>query len=253
MNNGITNCTSNKEHTRQSNFQNWCIDTLHMILANKSRYRGSLADQGYKYTLKAIVDHYASMYYCGRGNVSLRNRDKEHLNLWWDHLNNATRSRFFSPLLMSVRAAEYCLDPNLSVDKFGGQDGLLHLEHITPKGYVYNKLQGMVRPSREEVAACFTHCKLVLLTKKESDQCLDGKGAKFSDDDVAMLRKVFHVNEACLAESTNLVGESPKSNGSGLLRMVHLYNSGVRFCDSRRNIVEPSAWLSYLDNVNYEI
>ena len=253
MNNELASGMSNKEPPRQSSFQDWCIDTLCRILANKSRYRGSLADQGYKYTLKAIVDHFASMYYCGRGNASQRNEDKEHINLWWDHLNNATRSRFFSPLLMSVRAADCCLDPNLSVDKFGGQSGLLHLEHITPKGYIYNKLQGLSRPSREEVASCFTHCKLVLLTKKESDDYLDGRSAKFTDDDVKMLRKVFHVDEACLVESTNLVGKSPKSNGSGLLRMVHLHNSGVRFCDSRRNTMGPKDWLRYLDNVSYEI
>ena len=234
-------------------FQDWCIDTLYMILKEKARYSGSLDDQGYKYTLKAIVDHYASMYYCGRGAVSRRNGEKEHINLWWDHLNNGTRVQFFSPLLMSSAAADYCLNPFRNIREFGGQGGKLHLEHITPKGYVYNKLQRLSEVTREAIAGCFKHCKLVLLTKDETDKYLDGKSAAFSESDVAMLHDVFHVDRECLEEAVQLVGKSPKSNGAGLLRMVRLYNSGVRFCNSQRKKIEPKDWLSYLNNANYEI
>lgn len=115
-------------------FQDWCIDTLCAILKEKHRYRGSLVDQGYKYTLKAIVDHFASMYYCGAGKVSKRSKKKEHINLWWDHLSEDSRGKFFSPLLMSKEAFGYCTDPQKSVDELRGKGGLLHLEHITPKG-----------------------------------------------------------------------------------------------------------------------
>ena len=234
-------------------FQDWCIDTLCMILNKKEHYRGSMDDQGYKYTLKAIVDHYASMYYCGSGMVSHRNRRKEHINLWWDHLNNKTRRKFFSQLLMSVDAAKYCLDPNQSIDEFGGQGGKLHLEHITPKGYVYNKLQRLKAPTREAIAGCFKHCKLVLLTKDESDNYLDGKNAAFTRGDVEMLRDVFQVANDCLEESEHLIGQSPKSKGSGLLRMVRLHNSGVRFCDSQGRQVEPKDWVTYLNDDKYEL
>lgn len=232
-------------------FQDWCIDTLSLVLGEKGNYRGSLDDQGYKYTLKAIVDHYASMYYCGQG-VS-RNSTKEHINLWWDHLNKRTRKRFFSPLLMSVAAAEYCLNPNRNIADFGGQGGKLHLEHITPKGYVYSKLQHLNNPTREAISGCFRHCKLVLLTKEESERYLDGRNAAFTSDDVTMLRDVFRVDGNCLEEARRLVGKSPKSNGSGLLRMVRLYNSGVRFCDSHHNEMGPTEWLVYLDDDNYEV
>ena len=234
-------------------FQDWCIDTLYMILKAKKNYRGSLDDQGYKYTLKAIVDHYASMYYCGRGMVSRRNRKKEHINLWWDHLNNNTRRQFFSQLLMSTTAASYCLNHNCNIDEFGGQGGKLHLEHITPKGYVYNKLQRLEELTREAIAGCFKHCKLVLLTKNESDKYLDGSNAAFAEEDVKMLRDVFHVGNDCLEESEQLIGKSPKSDGSALLRMVRLYNSGVRFCDSQSRPMGPEEWVSYLNDDNYEL
>ena len=238
---------------RLKTFQDWCIDTLYMILKEKKHYRGSLDDQGYKYTLKAIVDHYASMYYCGRGMVSHRNRKKEHINLWWDHLNNNTRGRFFSQLLMSTTAASHCLNPNCNIDEFGGQGGKLHLEHITPKGYVYNKLQRLEGLTREAIAGCFKHCKLVLLTKDESDKYLDGRNAAFAEGDVEMLRDVFHVGKDCLEESEHLIGKSPKSDGSGLLRMIRLYNSGVRFCNSQKRPMGPEEWVSYLNDDNYEL
>ena len=237
----------------QKTFQEWCIDTLCMILKEKEHYRGSLCDQGYKYTLKAIIDHFASMYYCGRGKVSSRNKAKEHMNLWWDHLNTSTRERFFSRLLMSKDAAGYCLNPNWNIDEFGGRDGKLHLEHITPKGYIYDKLQRLKNVSREAVAGCFKHCKMVLLTKGESEAYLDGKSAAFTKDDVYMLRNDFHADKDCLDEAEQLIGKSPKSNGSGLLRMVRLYNSGVRFRDSKRVQVEPKEWLAYLNDNNFKL
>ncbi len=232
-------------------YQDWCIDTLYVILKTKKHYRGSLCDQGYKYTLKAIVDHFASMYYCGRGEVSIRNRAKEHMNLWWDHLSNHTRERFFSRILMSKKASEYCLDLNCDIEGFGGLCGELHLEHITPKGYIYNKLQRLRNVSREAVADCFKHCKMVLLTKKESDEYLDGKSAAFTRDDVDMLRDEFNVSQDCLDEAENLIGKRPKSNGDGLLRMIRLYNSGVRFRDSQREQIGPEGWLAYLNDNNF--
>ena len=238
---------------RLKSFQDWCVDTLCSILVAKKDYRGSLEDQGYKYVLKAIVDHFASMYYCGAGNVSTINKKKEHINLWWDHLNERTRSSFFTSLLMSENAAQYCLDANRRHQTFGGHGGLLHLEHITPKGYIYEKLQCLENPTRETVAECFKHAKMVLLTKEESGKYLDGKGAVFSAEDVNMLRKTFHVCEQEIKEAEDLIGKSPKSDGSGLLRMTHLYNSGVKFRNFEGDPMPPERWLTYLDDYNNEM
>lgn len=235
-------------------FQDWCIDTLSAILNAKKDYRGSLADQGYKYTLKAIIDHYASMYYCGAGNVSPRSREREHINLWWDHLSERSRRKFFAPLLMSKEAAKICLDCERGVDEFGGHEGLLRLEHITPKGYIYDKLQRLKRPTTpESVAKCFKYSKLVLLTRCESNTYLDGTDAAFTQKDVDMLHKTFPVDEEELAEAQNLVGVNPKSKGSGLLRMIRLYYSGVRFVNSHRCSVQPHEWQGYLSDCSNEI
>ena len=47
-------------------YQQWCIDTLVRILIERGNCRITHGDQGYKYVLKAIISHYASMYYVGR-------------------------------------------------------------------------------------------------------------------------------------------------------------------------------------------
>ena len=47
-------------------YQQWCIDTLVRILIERENYRMTHGDQRYKYVLKDIISHYASMYYMGR-------------------------------------------------------------------------------------------------------------------------------------------------------------------------------------------
>lgn len=155
---------------------------------------------------------------------------------------------------MSQKAFKYKKD-NPNIVEYGGQNGMLHLEHITPKGYVYTKLTELTPPTREAIAACFKHCKLVLLTKEESDTYLDGKNTKFKMKDVRTLQKVFQIDDNSLQEAKTLVDneKSPKSHGFGLLRLVHLYKSGVRFCNSKGKRRGLKQCLTYLEQDNYEI
>ena len=77
-------------------YQQWCIDTLVRILGERENYRIAHEDQGYKYVLKAIISHYASMYYVS-GSVTSRRKNsrwRNHLNIWWDHLNEKTLITF---------------------------------------------------------------------------------------------------------------------------------------------------------------
>lgn len=231
-------------------FQQWCIDTLCMILQAKKQYRGNLSDQGYIYTIRSIVDHYASMYYCGQRKTLCRNKEKEHINLWWDHLNRSNREAFFAPLLMSKNAF-HILASTKNNKKLGEQNGLLRLEHITPKSYVCRKLLQLKPITYKKIVACFKHCKLVLITREES-KCLDGKDAEFTKKDISTLCRVYCMDDDSITEATQLIGKSSKSNGSGLLRLVRLHNSGVRFCNAQGKQMGLGRCLAYFEAENYD-
>ena len=242
-------------------FQQWCIDTIVHILQEKNKYHLVHGDQGYKYVLKAIISHYASMYYTGVKTIS-RRRDgscRLHLNLWWDHLNSDNARYFFTPLIVSKNAhAIYANFLNCTMEGFSKERERLkkelHLEHITPTEYIYDKLENLSRICEScelGVKRCFDQNKLVLITKEEKE-ILDGKGSRFEERDLKFLLKHFHqLGQRYWQEFAQLIGRSPKSQGLGLLRMARLYNSGVRFdYGATGKVVQISKWLSYLNDHN---
>ena len=245
---------------RYSAYQQWCIDTLVHILSERKKYRIAHEDQGYKYVLKAIISHYASMYYAGKDAASKRQNGlcRNHLNLWWNHLNKKNAHYFFTSLIMSKEAHKI-------YDEFLGtteksfssrKDELkckLHIEHITPTEYIYDKLENLSVITESEVKRAFAQNKVILITKDES-AFLDGKGRVFKDEDQQLLRTHFlKVWPRYQQEAKSVNGKSPKSLGFGLLRMARLYNSGVHFVHGRNGSdVDISEWMNYLtdhDNV----
>ena len=243
-------------------YQQWCIDTLVRILGERENYRITHGDQGYKYVLKAIISHYASMYYVGKGGASKRRNGlcRNHLNLWWDHLNKKNAHYFFTSLIMSKEArkiyVEFLKTADTEKSFSNRKDELkrkLHIEHITPTGYIYDKLENLSAITELEVRRAFAQNKVILITKDES-AFLDKKGSVFKDEDQQLLRTHFlEVWPRYQQEAKSVNGKSPKSLGFGLLRMVRLYNSGVHFVYGRKGAdVDMSEWMNYLtdhDNV----
>lgn len=233
-------------------YQDWCVDTLLTILKSRARYRGHEQDQGYIYVIKAIINHYASMYYCGGQTRMMRNGDKEHLNLWWDHLNETNRKEFFSPLLMSKEALNI-VNLKCSLKEIKNK---LHLEHITPCGYIYNRLcnygSGI---TRNDIKYELRFDRLVLL-KKDEAKLLDGAGQKFSQKDVDFVCR--HFPETAKLEHKNmlkLVKDKKRSKDSGhaLLRMAKLVNFGVSFVYNDGTPCPPKEWMKYFTNTKFTI
>ena len=242
-------------------YQQWCIDTLVRILGERENYRITHDDQGYKYVLKAIISHYASMYYVVDGVTSKRKNGlcRNHLNLWWDHLNEDNAHYIFAPLIMSSSA--YTIY-NEFLHKTTGSfterrkelKCTLHIEHITPTEYIYDKLETLSVINESEVKRSFAQNKVILITKDES-ACLDGKGSMFQDEDLQLIQTHFSgVWRQYMQEANQVNGKSPKSHGFGLLRMARLYNSDsqVRFVYGRNGAaVDMSEWMNYLtDHAN---
>ena len=239
-------------------YQDWCIHTICSIINDKPKYRGVYNDQGYIYVIKAIIDHYSSMYYCPE--KFCKNPEKQHINLWWDHLNRNNMDKVFKCLLMSRDAKKKVLD---SVEKKSNPKQLkdeLHFEHITPKGYVYNKITQHVRITEEKVRECFKYSKLILLTQKEAKK-LDGAKQSFKQE---------HFNKFCeicdeisyensqdfeeeKREARSLISKSPKQNGSGLFRIVYLKSEGVEFVDYNGNRKTNMEIYEYLIDTRMEI
>lgn len=243
-------------------YQQWCIDTLVRILSEREDYRITHGDQGYKYVLKAIISHYASMYYVAEGVVPKRKNGlcRNHLNLWWDHLNDKNKHYFFNSLIASKSAYNIYQDfvsANFTTDSFSSRKGSLkhqlHIEHITPTEYIYDKIENLLEIRELAVEKCFEQNKIVLITKDES-ACLDGEGSKFKEEDMEFLQ--IHFPEVWSqyqdeAKQVQREKKSPRSQGFGLLRMARLHNSGVHFVyGSDGSSVDMSEWMSYLTDHN---
>lgn len=224
-------CASERANKRpedqKKSFQDWCIDTLFLTLKSFDGYQGDLHDQGYIYSLKSLVNHYASMRRCTPEYKKAHPRcKKDHVNLWWDHLSESNRKDFFASLMRSDSANEL-LDGNLSTDDMRKQ---LHLEHITPCGFIYDRLCELAKReglSREKIAEELKYDHLVLITKEESQE-LDGKGRVFTKKDIADCKNSFpeFVND-WYSPLDKLEGCRMKDSGFGFLRMIHLHNLKV--------------------------
>lgn len=232
----------------KKSYQDWCIDTLFAALQAKDRYQGVLEDQGYIYVLKAIINHYASMCPCTEEYKREFAYEKEHVNLWWDHLNKKNRDVFFANLLRSKKA-QWILEHTRDVKQLKKK---LHLEHITPCGFVYKRLcalwdKGLL--TRKRVADELKYERIVLLAKDgESKKILDKKGCRFDDKDIAACKECF---PELAKEVDSLSGALAKSEGFGLLRMIRLHNHGVDFLRPTPNgdVAEcpPEQWKSFFD------
>ena len=95
------------------------------------------------------------------------------------------------------------------------------------------------------------HNRIVVLTKKETTNFLDGKGVKFDKADVEKLKELFG-NFGDINEADKFVGKAAKDNGSALIRIARLMKNGVTFCRLDGNPVCSRKIVDYL-NGNFVI
>ena len=138
--------------------------------------------------MKNIIAHYASHYYCA--NEKLRIKGSTYLNIWWSILNAKRWDNVFRSLLLSCEARNEILKIKQN-GKYDDAKDTLHLEHITPGNQIYKDLINLsIEVNEDLVRKSLMHNRIVVLTKKETTNFLDGKGVKFDKADVEKLKKL---------------------------------------------------------------
>ena len=123
----------------------------------------------------------------------------------------------------------------------------LHLEHITPGNQIYKDLINLsIEVNEDLVRKSLMHNRIVVLTKKETTNFLDGKGVKFDKADVEKLKELFG-NFGDINEADKSVGKAAKDNGSALLRIARLMKNGVTFCRLDGNPLSNREIVDYLN------
>lgn len=228
-------------------YQDWCIDTLLFIFQNRRYYDFTEKDKGYRYAVNAILTNHASMYYFPNCKAQ-----KNYINLWWDHLNQSNVGHFFEPLLMSRSASRIIMgsdsqDSYIRVNK-GEVKDKLHFEHITPNGVIIEQIEHFINTStmdRNKLSALLKYHKLVLLTRDERDQYLDGAVdtdghfTTFQQEDFDLLSR-WDAGIPPMAK----IGDKCKALGNGPLRLAHLVNKGVSFV-LHGQIVNPGSFSDF--------
>ena len=234
---------------KQKSYQEWCVDTLYQMMLNGGTYQGFLCDHAYKSVIKDMIRHYASIYYFKDDKIHGENSC---VNLWWGHISRDT----IAPLLVSCNAHQFFCN-NLGKGQIESEKKLqkvFHIEHITPMEYVYTRLKNVFlrgNITRDMVSACFAQNKLIFITKEEARK-LDGAGARFIRDDYNIFQRYFQgMFSADFQEEIKKICDGhmrPKSEGPGLLRMIRLYNEGVRFVNGSDGVEVAigKGWVDYL-------
>lgn len=227
-------------------FQDWCVNTLEYILKNRNDFAITTKDKGFRYTVDAIVKHYAGMYHCSDLAVSKKGRTC--VNLWWDEMASNRRELMLKSVVLSKRAREVaCQKPLLSADELKGK---LHWEHIVPCAKVLEELCALEDVNIENVRQCFRHNRLILISKDES-RILDGKGTRFDEKDIERVRQSWP-NE--LAAAVACKDERPLKGGTALLRIAKLQNNCVEFCKyENAQVLSDDELLSYLNSTCREL
>lgn len=238
---------------RKNEYQNWTIDLFVNVLKNRN-IDNQYSAHGYKYSLKnGVACHYASMYWNG----------EEYINMWQINFSNSRYYGAEKPILLSQTA--YDLIKQIKTKEIGfrdrenGKKPILHWEHITPNGYVYDKLLALPdnEITEEKVKNCFRHHKLIILAKSEVG-VLDGAGEEFTDGDKKLLEEWKNKLNINLDEDIKSMKNekgiyySCKNHGSGLARIAHLWNNDIRFRKFSENTeYDIEQIVNYLEDTDF--
>lgn len=151
-------------------------------------------------------------------------------------------------------------------------DTKLHGEHLTPMSYTrsllnralveYIKDHSLTEDElRKKIDYAFKDARICIISKEEQNdqkEILDGKGRKFSKEDVeaflAEYKKVYPDLPSYVESDFREVIEKPsRDNGFGSLRLFVLMKNGVKFVDAKGEIKTFEECMAYLKDDNYSI
>ena len=247
-----------KEKKMKKTPQDWYVEALSSILKEKRNYVGDFyKDEGYKYVLKAFADKYSNtfMQTDKKGNIKL-------FNMYWNAFKPGEYDKIYKSIIVSEEAYKYLLSDEITeISKADAARKLLkknlHLEHLTPMGYSRMNLNCLESYDKNSVKNCFKYATVALITKEESKK-LD-KQARIKEADITCLlnlsKKYKEIGNDEINAVQGLFEQKAllKSNGSGLIRLIHLYNGNVNFVDCDGSVLELDALYKELINNRFEL
>ncbi|MBQ0125988.1 MAG: hypothetical protein KBS59_06695 [Clostridiales bacterium] len=258
--------------------QDFIVDSLTQmltVLKNQDDYVGDMKkDEAYTYILKSFCDKYSNSFY-----------DTEHeriFNMYHSSLRLCDIEHFGKTVFISKKAYEKIHDPNLKENfenyrsnsntknkSFGAyfhKELGLYFEHLTPMSQPRKRLVEISKSNetitKADVEECFKYSALALITKDES-KSLDGENCFVTDIDWNTLTELkmnfpglvddFSIEYAEKLNDTNteITKRRLRDNGNGLIRIVHMVNSGINFVDKNGNELQPEELVKRLNDFTF--
>lgn len=219
-------------------------------------YVGNIKDDAYKYFIKGIADKYSNSLYDEEYNIIV--------NFWWDTFSEDNKDLFKNSILVSKAACDSVYGTKIK-DRNHLKNILdLHLEHLTPMGFTFNKVVELVdqkeEPTDIDIDDCFRFAGLALITKEESKHLDSGwLGGRVMPEDLTALEQLEKDLSIDLsstrfeAQKLLIDGKTLKSNGDGLLRLIHLINTGSTFVDSNGRVLNTMEAAKRLINNKFKV
>lgn len=244
-----------------------------MPIINSNEYVGDThSDDAYSYGLTKLNDKYSNSFY---------DKDTRKLfNMYWYSFTVSNVDILRNSVIISKNAYDLIYSHTQGTfEEFKaetgksrfGQDYLenhlnLHLEHLTPMGQAKRLLVNLDMKDVDDkhIQDCFNYSALALITNEEQEK-LDGKDSKVSEDDIKTMRELqkrfgpesiknssIELAEQ-LSRATKRSQATLKTNGDGLIRLIHLFNMDVKFVSPKGRVLSLHELIDELLNNNFTI
>jgi len=221
-------------------FQQAVIENITNLLLNND-VEGGLTGEGFDYIFRAYTDKYGNIYYDKEA--------KKTITMWWNHLTKKYIPMVRKTILVSKNAVRILSNENIKPAEY---KKYLRFEHLTPMSYTKKKLLALKRIDEDTVKECFKYSKVALITKEESNM-LDHAGNTYDFADIIAFCMDTKDIQDTKGDALACFSLSPRSNGSGLLRVHYLLNRGVQFVDAENNILTTDKVFEIVCNNDYTV
>ncbi len=242
--------------------QQWVKDILFIIikLMKRNHYNGDFAKVGYTYTINAALDNYPQVYWDKKNNM----------NIGMFHKYHKFGEGIYRNVLMSKEAYDYmsAFASKSFIENTDEKNNLkkkLHGEHLTPQSYSRHKLNEIVtskkkisdKELKEKIQYALSDSKICIITKEEC-KILDGKGKRFSKDEIRDFLDEYElyrnpIPENMKSDFDNLDGKLKKTFGFGSIRLYVLLKNGVKFVNDKGEEKSFKECIEYLEDGDYTI
>lgn len=245
--------------------QQWVKDLMFntIVFMSKNRYNGDFLTTGYKYAINGAIDNYSLTYFDEKKgtNISMFQR-----YAYFDqgiYKNILMSKNAYEIMSDSTRVFQSRTETNNELKKE------LHGEHLTPQSYTRKLLHQVYldyskNPSiseeelRRRIDYAFSDAKYCIITKNSEREYLDGKGKKYSKENINDFLRKYKIYKKDLSPREEdafreMEGKSCRTDGFGSLRLFILMENGVKFVNANGKKQSFEECMLYLEDENYTI